>query len=152
MVIYVISNNICKTGEFNDAIFYEAICSCQADNHTQTLIVEVDEDLPEQVNLQIYSKVITSQFTSWDSRYEFHEAMRDGDYFKIGYYKAKLFIEHIAARLRFTRDIWFKGYIQVENQFIFRNEAAINDYIEAINQAKTKIKENRNDRTTGKSS
>lgn len=143
----MISNNICKVAEFKDSIFYEAICSCQADNHTQTLIVEADEGIAGQVNLAIYSKVITSQFTSWDSRYEYSEAMQNGDYFKMAYYKAKLLIEHIAARIRFTRDIWFKGYVQVENQFIFRNSDSINDYVEAILQAKTKIKENKNEGT-----
>ena len=140
------TNNICKVAEFKDAVFYEAICSCMADNHNQSLIVEADEDVGDQVNLQIYSKVITSQFTTWDSRYEYSEAMQNGDYFKIGYYKAKLLIEHIAARIRFTRDIWFKGYIQVENQFIFRNDAAIDDYVQAIQTAKTKIQESINER------
>lgn len=143
----MISNNICKVAEFKDSIFYEAICSCQADNHNQTLIVEADEEAHGQVSLAIYSKVITSQFTSWDSRYEYSEAMQNGDYFKMAYYKAKLLIEHIAARIRFTRDIWFKGYVQVENQFIFRNSDSINDYVEAILQAKTKIKENKNEGT-----
>lgn len=137
----MISDNICRTAEFNDSIFYEAICSCHADNHNQTLIVEFDPEVND-VNLSIYSKVITQQFTSWNSRCEYNEAMSNGDYFKIGYYKAKLLIEHIAARIRFTYNIWVKGYIEAENHFIFRNEKSIDAYLEAINSAKIKIKEN----------
>ena len=141
----MISDNICRTAEFDDAIYYEAICSCQADHHSQTLIVEFDPEI-DDVNLQVYSKIITQQFTSWNSRWEYQEALSNGDYFKIGYYKAKLLLEHIAARIRFTYNIWVKGYIEAENQFIFRNEKSIDAYIEAISSAKTKIKENRNER------
>ena len=141
----MISDNICRVAEFNDAIYYEAICSCQAANHNQTLIVEFNPELND-LNLQVYSKIITQQFTSWDSRWEYQEALSNGDYFKIGYYKAKLLLEHIIARIRFTYDIWVKGYIDAENQFIFRNEKSIDAYIEAINSAKTKIKENQNER------
>lgn len=127
-------------------IMYEAVCSCLADDHSQTLIVEVDED-GHDINVQIYSKIITEQFTSWNSRYEYQEAMSEGNYFKLGYYKAKLLIEHISARIRFTWDIWVNGYVRAENQFIFRNEAAIDDYVEAITIAKNKMKEIRNERS-----
>lgn len=140
-----ISTNICKTGEFTDAIFYEALCACQADNHTQQLIVEFDPEV-DDVNVQIYSKVLTPMWTSWDTRYELQEAMANLDFYAMAYYKAKLIIEHIAAKLRFTANIWLKGYIEVENQFMFRNEAAINDYILAISTAKDKLKENQNAR------
>ena len=139
----MISDNICRTAEFDDAIYYEAVCSCQADHHKQTLIVEFNPEL-NNVNLQVYSKIITQQFTSWNSRWEYQEALSNGDYLKIGYYKAKLLLEHIAARIRFTYDIWVKGYIEAENQFIFRNENSVDAYIEAISSAKLKIKENKN--------
>ena len=141
----MISDNICRTAEFDDSIFYEAICSCQADHHKQAIIVEFEPELND-ISLSIYSKIITEQFTTWDSRWEYQEALSNGDYFKIGYYKAKLLIEHIAARIRFTYNIWTKGYVKAENHFIFRNEKSIDAYLEAISSAKTKIKENQNER------
>lgn len=146
-----VSTNICKTGEFKDAIFYEAICSCQATNHNQTLIVEYDPEVRD-VNLQIYSRVLTPQWTSWDSRYEYQEALGNGDFYGMAYYKFKLIVEHIFAKLKFTMNIWLKGYVEVENQFMFRNEQAIDDYVNAILSAKTKIKENQNGRDKGTTS
>ena len=49
-------------------------------------------------------------------------------------------------------NIWLKGYVEVENQFMFRNEQAIDDYVNAILSAKTKIKENQNGRDKGTTS
>lgn len=146
----MITNNICKVAEFKDSVFYKAICSCGGDHHDQTLIIEANNEY-NQVSLQIYSKVITSQFTSSDSQYEYYEAMKEGDYVKMAFYKAKLLAEHIIARIRFTRDIWFRGFVEVENEFTFRNNAAIDDYVKAIQIAKNKIKENQNG-TNSKSS
>lgn len=134
-----ISTNICKTAEFKDAIYFDAACSCHCADHIQTLIVEVDEELHD-VKLQIYSKVLTPMMTSTDSRVELWEAMKEADYFKIAFYKAKLLAEHFMSRVKFTFNIWAKGRIEVENEFIFRNEKAIDDYIFALTSAKEQLK------------
>jgi hypothetical protein len=134
-----ISTNICKIAEFKDAIYFDASCSCQSNDHIQTLIVGVDEELRD-ITLQIYSKVLTPMMTSSDSRFELWEAMQEADYFKIAFYKAKLIAEHFLSRVKFTFNIWTKGRIEVENEFIFRNEKAIDDYIFALTSAKEQLK------------
>lgn len=144
-----ISSNICKVGEFTDAIYYDAICSCMADSHNQTLIVEHDKE-HDSVNLSVYSKVLTPAWTTFETRDGLSEAMKEGNYQKTAYYRAKLALENIFIKLKFTFTLWSKGYIEVENQFVFRNEKAIEDYVFALTVAKEKmllqkIKENINE-------
>ena len=51
-----ISTNICKTGDFHDAIFYYSVCECTNDLHGRQLVVELDED--GTVSCTIYSNAL----------------------------------------------------------------------------------------------
>ena len=145
-----ISTNICKTGEFNDAVFYDAICSCGADHHTQTLEVELDQTLVDgkpchtDVSLRIYGKLTTDEFVSFSARYDFEQAAQNGDYFMMAVHRARIILSKIGAKLKFTKNVWFDGYVQAGSVFSFRNEKQIDDYIAAIEQAKAKLKEANN--------
>lgn len=133
------SNNICKIGEFSDMVFYDAICACHSDNHKQTLILEVDTETND-VSLKISSKILTNQFTDWFTRESYHEALKNANYYKIAFFKAKLIYETIKIKTKFTFNLWFNGYVEAENDFMFRNEKAIDDYVDAIIESANKLK------------
>lgn len=141
-----ISTNICKIAEFKDSVYYDAICSCGSDHHRQTLTVEVDSFIADgemhhpEVTLQLDSKITTSEFVSFDARYDFEEAAKAGNYLGMAFHRVRILISNFAIKLRFTKDLWLNGYISAGNVFTFKNEAAIDDYIAAITQAKEKLK------------
>ncbi len=141
-----ISTNICKTAEFDDAVFYDAICSCGADHHTQTLEVELDQTLVDgkpchtELNLRIHGKLTTDEFVSFSARYDFEQAAQNGDYLMMGVHRARIILSKIWAKLKFTKQVWLDGYVQAGSVFAFRNEKAIDDYVTAIIQAKEKLK------------
>lgn len=141
-----ISTNICKIAEFEDSIYYDAICSCGSDQHRQTLTVEVDSFIVDgeihnpEVSLQLDSKIATNEFVSFDARYDFEEAAKVGNYFGMAFHRVRILISSFAIKLKFTKDLWLNGYITAGNVFTFKNEAAIDDYIAAIIQAKEKLK------------
>ena len=133
-----ISQNICKTGEFVDALFFEAICSCGSDNHQQCLCVEYDEEVQE-VSLIIYSKIVTPEFINWNVRYECQKAFEEGNYWKSLVMKCAYILNHIWVKLKFTKSVWLNGYVESQGTFSFKNNKAIDDYLLAISAAKEKI-------------
>ena len=145
-----ISSNICKVAEFEDSVFYDAVCSCGADHHIQTLEVEVDQTLIDdkasyaEVALKIYGKLTTDEFVSWSARYDYSEAAQDGNYRMMGVHRLRIILSKIAAKLKFTKNVWIDGYVQAGSVFSFRNEKALDDYIAALTQAKEKLKEIKN--------
>lgn len=141
-----ISTNICKVAEFDDAVFYDAVCSCGSDHHSQTLEVEVDQTLADgnpchaEISLKIYGKLTTAEFVDFSARYDFSEAAQNGDYFMMAVHRLRIILSTIKAKLKFTKNVWFDGYVQAENVFTFRNEKALDDYVAALTQAKEKLK------------
>lgn len=118
------SNNICKVAEFDDAVFYKATCSCQSDDHTQTLVLEHDPEMCD-ITLSIYSEVYSNNFWKY----------YDTWFARIGYWFVDKWI-----RVKFATFMLFHGYIKVENSFIFRNEAAVVDYIQALTDGLEKVR------------
>lgn len=152
-----ISNNICKVGEFKDAIFYEAICQCGNPDHNQELVVEIENFTNDdgtvkhrEVNLLIYSEINTYSYTDFSAKSDYRDALEDGNYFAIGFHKLRVLLSNLAVKLRFTRDLWLNGYIKGSNFFTFRNEAALDDYVKAVISAKEQLKKEINNGKTSK--
>ena len=145
-----ISTNICKVAEFEDAVFYDAICSCGSDHHTQTLEIEVDNTLADgkvchtDLNLRIHSKLTTDGFVDFSARYDFEQAAQSANYWLMCVHRIRIILSKVKAKLKFTKNVWIDGYVQAGSIFSFRNEKALDDYIAALTQAKEKLKEAKN--------
>lgn len=110
------SKNICKTHEFDNAIFYKAQCSCSSNNHEQTLVLE---KLEQNIYLQLYHKVYCTAFwcpTSIPDKFK--------DYF---------------IRIKLAYNILTKGYVEYEGEFIFEDKQSIQDYISALQEGLNKL-------------
>lgn len=114
------SKNICKTHEFDKSVFYKAHCSCSSENHTQTLVLDVED---EQLYLRIYHKVFCAAF--W-CPINFNQILKD-----------------FYIRLKLAYQILTKGYVEYEGEFIFEDETSIQDYINALQEGLNKIKSNK---------
>jgi hypothetical protein len=80
------TKNICKIDEFDESIFFKAICGCSDDEHNQTLILENDEYCVNlSIHTQLYSKhylskwqliwkVLTNGYISLDTEFIFEDA------------------------------------------------------------------------------
>jgi len=141
-----VADNICKIGEFDDAVYFAAICSCSSQDHSQQLSVEFDSDVND-VTLHVYSRITTCSLVNWEIQNNYCEALQEGNYWKAALTKALAILDGIWVRIKMTKKIWVDGYVSAENEFIFRDESAIDSYIGAISRAKKKIQSiNRNER------
>jgi hypothetical protein len=112
-----ISDNICKIWEHKDMIHYKSICACTADEHTQTICLEYDKSF-NGIILYLY------------------QTFRIKEYWKGPWYKNWI------RRVKYSLQIIFKGTIELESDFLFRNEEHIQDYINALSEGIEKIKSN----------
>jgi hypothetical protein len=103
------SNNICTTRNFrNGWKSFNAICDCGTDEHSHDLIIKYGKEF-NSISLTLY-------FKTWSQNLYNHES-RWVDIWN-----------NIKMRLTYL----VKGCIIVNYEFLFRNEDAIQDYIDAL--------------------
>lgn len=119
------TNRICKVAEYNNSVFLKAHCSCIDDDHVHTLILGYDTEL-NLLNLEIYAK----SFTPWGNY----------DNAKTPLEKIEKIFKDWKRRISWIFSIIFKGYVETETSFEFYGEDQINDYLNALQEAKLKIK------------
>ena len=113
-----ITYRVMKTNEFKDSVFYKIECDCGSDDHQITLELCHDEDLPELIDLIIYKKLGWSIYWSAD----------------------KNLFTRLWKRITGALTLLFKGYVEVEESFIFQGEEHIQSFLNAINEGISKIK------------
>jgi hypothetical protein len=113
----MISNNITKVSEYDDAIFYKAVCDCMCDTHDQTLHLEYDKKF-KVLSLNLYNNVC---YPDWIG----------GNWFR-----------KIWRRITASFKLLFTGELELTGEFIFNGEPAVKDYIKALNAGMKKLKEN----------
>ena len=116
-------DKICIEGDIEDSIFLRASCSCMGDDCSHTLDLEYDkydksDDFPiiDLVNLHIYGKMYYKEYHSYCNP-----------------------LIRLWYRLRDGIKLIFGGYIEMQYDFLFQGEKHINDYIEALQEAKKEI-------------
>lgn len=114
----MISNNIVKVSEYDDAIFYKAVCDCMCDDHNQTIHLEYDK----KVNLMLLNLYNHVRYNDWVG----------GSWFR-----------KMCRRMTASVKLLFTGEIELTGEFIFNGEPAIKDYIKALNSGIRKLKENK---------
>ena len=111
----MISKNVMKTGEFDDAIFYRLACVCGSDECDLNLELEhiVEDDCMTQ--LYIYKTLC------WDARY-----------YPVWY-------KRIWIRIKTAFQVLFTGRIRTETTFIM-GEEQMDAFVEVIKEAREKFK------------
>lgn len=120
----MVSFRICKTDEWEDCVYYKANCACGNDECNITLDLEAEEYEENEglkndtINLNMFSNLY---YNSWTG-------VKENWYCSI--------ISRTKAALR----ILFTGRIKVSSSFMFRGEKQIEEFINALEEGKEKIK------------
>lgn len=110
-----ISKSTMKLAEWNNAIMYRVACDCTDQDHDITLDLEFDPEV-KMIFLNMYKKLQWSSVQGWN-----------GNFFK-----------EIYCRIKTAIKMLFTGYIEVESDFILREEQ-IDSFIEALEEGKRKL-------------
>lgn len=113
------SNNIVKTVESDNAVFFRTMCEC-CHTHGQSLAIEIDEKLNEIV-LWLYIPIKVCSFDGCDYNW---------------WYRLKW-------RFKNSFNILFKGYMEHEDAFLMRQES-LKGYIKALQEAYNKLEKYKN--------
>lgn len=113
----MISKNVMKTDEFDDSIYYRAACSCGSNKHDVTIEFEIDKGVPSMLFLNFYKNI--AWCPSWSN--------------------LNLF-QRIGSRIACSLKMLFTGYIELEESFIIQGEDDINAFIEALEEGKKYLK------------
>lgn len=118
------SNRICEIANYGKSVFYKAICSCSDDKHTQTLVLDMDND--GVITLSIFSTIWTHYKYDWcDNWWE-----RLGVWYRSQINKWKQVFTLI-----------FTNQIEGENEFMLHGEEQIRSFIDALESGLNKIKQ-----------
>jgi hypothetical protein len=107
-----ISKKVMKLDEFPDCVLYRVACDCSADEHDLTIWIEYDENWGLTINF--YADI------EWFYWY-------DGFW---GWFVEKWQRIKVAMRLLFV------GWIEREQEFILRDPAHIDAFVEALEEGK----------------
>jgi hypothetical protein len=113
----MITNNICKTAEYEDSVVYKAICACTDSYHDQTLWVEYNKEV-NHLELTIYSDLI---YPDWDE---------------------DTWLKKIWKRVKTASKLLFTGEIEISSSFLFDKKESIQDYIKALKEGMNKVENN----------
>lgn len=115
-----------KLDEYEDAVFYRSSCSCGDPECDITLELEYDKDM-NSIDMVVYKKLI---YDAWfDST--------PGEKFR--WVKEKL------NRIKAAIQILFTGRIEQEGAFLFKGIDHMAAFVNAIQEGKSKIMENKSD-------
>ena len=118
-----IASRIMKTGEFEDAVFYRAGCSCGDKSCDMVLALEkgdwIDDRKLEGITLGVFKDV------HWGDEWETEDP----------------FLKRIWRRVTCALRMLVCGYVEMNGWFIFEDEEQIRDYIKALEEGITHLKE-----------
>ncbi len=114
---------ICKVTEYENAVFYKAHCDCMNDKHTQTLILDYDDNL-DIITLAIHSTIWTHFNTNWCTTWT--ERLEQ-------WYNSQCLKWSQVIKLIWT------GQIEGENEFLFQSKEQVRDYITALEEGLEKL-------------
>jgi hypothetical protein len=115
------SSNICVTRRFKNATFMNTQCECGSDAHEHDLEVEYDEEFDRLV-LHMYFKTWTL------NPYKYHGGIRGW------------FVD-LWSNIKIRGTVLFKGWVDMNYEFIFNGEEAVQDYINALQESLDQMKQ-----------
>ncbi len=118
----MIEKNVMKTSEYEKSITFRAGCECGSNDHDATIDFEKDKEIPEMYFINFYKKIEWSCY--WGNR----------NWYERQWKKVKAILTII-----------FKGYIEMEDSFIFRGDESVDSFIKALEEGKKHMKGANND-------
>ncbi len=107
---------VMKTHDFDKSVFYRVACDCTEPDHDMTIEMEIDNDFPN-IGLHIYAKLESSV-----------------------YWGGSNWFERQWKRIKYSMSLLFKGWIEVEQEFLFINDEHISNFIEALEDGREKMR------------
>ena len=126
-----IANGIMKLYEYKESICYRASCGCSDPKHDLSITIEQDLDECDNISIIFYTD-IQVQYTYIDHGDSVIEIISN-------------WIDNIKFRIKKAFEILFTGYTGMDAEFILDREENIKDFINALNEGLTKIKNNKKD-------
>ena len=117
------SNNICKTSSFKNSQTFNAQCDCGTEHHQHVLTVEYDPEF-DSTSLTLYFKTWTANLNSYRPGF--------GNWLNYKYQDYKMRLKYL-----------FTGYVELNYEFLFNGDAAVQDYINALQGALDEQRVNR---------
>ena len=131
-----ISTNICKTHEFNDAVFYHAMCGCGSTHHEQSLCMEYDEEIGD-LTLIFYHN---NEIKYLDRDNYFRELyFRTDNCFVSKFALVGWWFSDIWNRLKLCCEIMMTGEVKFQSVYMIQSKDHINSYLNALHEAADKI-------------
>jgi hypothetical protein len=112
-----ISYRVSKIQEFEDAVFYRAECACGSLDHNIDLELSYSEDISDMLTLNLYQKLV------WSS-----------------YWETTNIFSRLWKRIKGSLTLLFRGYIEMEQSFLFQGEDHVQSFIDALNEGLEKVK------------
>lgn len=110
---------LCTPPEYKYYKRFVAVCGCGSTDHAQHIDISVDDDYG--IDMEIYSDAWVHVEWKWG--------------WKAAYYSIK-------KRIMLALRILFTGHIRMQNGFIFDREEQIDDYLNALTNAKKELQIN----------
>jgi hypothetical protein len=111
------SYKVMKTGQYNQAVFYQVSCDCGSKDHQMGLEMDVDDGI---FTLHFY-----------------------GDFETTAYWGRPNWFTRQWKKIKLTLRLWFIGYIEMEQEFLLIDDKHINSFIGALEEGKQLLKEER---------
>ena len=105
-----------KTAEYDDTIFYKSSCACNDDECMLNLVLEKDKDF-DFVTLLMYQTLKYASYWGTDNWFS--------DKWK---------------RITGALKLLFTGELSVENSFLFESDKHIDEFINALQESRKKLK------------
>jgi hypothetical protein len=113
------NTNICKTGQFDSALFYHSVCDCLSRDHSQEIVLEI---LPDGLGI---SCTLYQDLEHTDMCYN------------------KNLIERIYTRIKNCLKYLFTGQLTVSGEHLLVKEEHIRDYANALLEGIDELKRRR---------
>jgi hypothetical protein len=127
------AEGILKTNDWGDSKVYKVICECGQPDHEHNIWVEADES---GVNVNIYTTVKTDCWSEeLKPKYDIDNVwLQEFEWFWKGLYNT------LVRRLKLTKSIWVKGYVDFETTISMDEQTALN-YSTTLTNAIADVKE-----------
>lgn len=121
------AEGILKTNDWGNSRVYKVTCECGNSEHEHNVWVEADEG---SVNVNIYTTVKTNFWSeSKKPKYDINNIwLQEFDWFWKGLYNG------LVRRLKLTKSIWVKGYVDYETTISMTQQQALN-YADTLKSA-----------------
>jgi hypothetical protein len=127
------AEGILKTHDWGDSKVYKVVCDCGQSDHEHNVWVEADEC---GVNVNIYTTVKTDCWSEeLKPKYDIDNIwLQEVEWYLKGLYNS------LARKLKLTKSIWSKGYVDFETTISMNEQAALN-YSTTLKNAIADVKE-----------